>query len=138
MAGDEGYRPPQAFTGKDLDAFEATRRRLDAEKAARAAADTSPPVFGQGTPTFVQEAKRLEGRPADELAAELHQAASKVTKRQRRKAAKAADAVPAGDPGLKALLEAVEKKRQAMQTNEQAVEKERYRNASRREIAVTT
>jgi flagellar hook-basal body complex protein FliE len=134
----EDQRVPVAWTGKAADAFEATRRRLEAEKAAREAADTSPPVFGQGTPTFVQEAKRLEGRPADELAAELHQAASKVTKTQRRKAAKAADAVPAGDPGLKALLEAVEKKRQAMQTNEQAVEKERYRDAYRRDVAVTT
>lgn len=141
MAGDEGYRPPQTFTGKDLDAFEAVRRRLDAERAAREAADTSPPVFGQGTPTFVQEAKRLEGRPADELADELRQAAAQVTRKQRRKAAKAADSVPIGDPGLKALLEAVEKKRQAMQDNEQdakAVAKERYRVAYRREIAGTT
>ncbi len=134
----EDQRVPVAWTGKAADAFEATRRRLEAEKAAREAADTSPPVFGQGTPTFVQEAKRLEGRPADELADELRKAASKVTKKQRKKAAKAADHVPAGDPGLKALLEAVEKKRQAMRIDEKAVEKERYRDASRREIAVTT
>jgi hypothetical protein len=134
----EDQRVPVAWTGKDADAFAATRRRLDAERAAREAADTSPPVFGQGTPTFVQEAKRLEGRPADELAAELRQAALKATRKQRRKAAKAADPVPASDPDLKALLEAVEKKRKAMQTDEQAVDQERYRDAYRRETYVTT
>jgi 5-enolpyruvylshikimate-3-phosphate synthase len=134
MAGDEGYRPPQAFTGKDADAFEATRRRLDAEKAAREAADTSPPAFGQGTPTFVQEAKRLEGRPADELADELRKAASKVTKKQRKKAAKTV----AGDPDLKALLEVVKQRQEAMQIDGTSVDKDRYRNAYRREMAATS
>jgi hypothetical protein len=138
MAGDEGYRPPQTFTGKDLDAFEATRRRLDAERAAREAADTSPPVFGQGTPTFIQEAERLEGRPADELAAELRQAAAQATRKQRRKAAKAADPVPDSDPKLMALQATAARKQQAMQIDEKAVEKGLYRDAYHREMAVTT
>lgn len=121
----EEPRTPQEFAGRDRERFEATRRRLEAEKAAREAADTSPPAFGQGTPTFVREAERLRGRPADELAGELHQAASKATKRQRRRAAKAADPVPASDPALQALQDAVARKQAAMREQEQAAHRDR-------------
>lgn len=134
----EEPRTPQEFAGRDRERFEATRRRLEAEKAAREAADTSAPAFGQGTPTFVQEAKRLEGRPADELADELRQAASKATRKQRRRAAKTVNPVPESDPALQALQDAVKRKQQEMQIDESAVEKQRYRNAYRRELAGAT
>lgn len=136
-AGQEERREPQAFTGDAADAFEATQRRLEAEKAERERNNPPAPYRPQRRP----QAPPPTATPA-QAEADLRQAVAALppAKRKRchrlgRKAKAEADKAAAENAMILEVIRKRQEQDQAGKATENVAKAETYREAYRREKA---